>query len=73
MQVLYYASKELRDDKDVVMAAVENKPIILKYASYRLRNDKEVAKAAVSKAKQKVFGYLTEELQAEEEIKSLLN
>lgn len=46
-QELYYASEKLRDDDDVVMAAVTNKGLILKYASKRLRANKDIVKVAV--------------------------
>ena len=51
-QTLYYASKKLRDDKEVVKAAVENKGLIVKYASLRLRNDKEIAEIAIKQDKE---------------------
>ena len=46
-KLLYFASKEIRDDREIVKLAVENKGIIIKYASERLRNDKELAIIAV--------------------------
>ena len=70
--VLYFASKELRDDKDVVMQAVANKPIILKYASFRLRDDKDIAITAVKKGKNKVIEYISPRLRTDEDIKAIL-
>ena len=60
-QTLYFASERLRDDKDVVSAAVSNKGIILKYASFRLRDDEEVAQLAISQNKEAVY-FLSENL-----------
>ena len=53
-QTLYYASEKLRDDEEVVRAAVANKGIIIKYASYRLRNNKEIAKIAMEQDKEHI-------------------
>ena len=41
-QILYYAEANMRDDEDVVLEAVKNKPIIIKYASLRLRENKKI-------------------------------
>ena len=71
-QVLYYASQKLRDDKDVVLAAVTNKAIILKYASQRLRADKDIALAAVKQNK-KSFSYIADELKNDEDIQNIIN
>ena len=38
-QILYYADINMRDDEDVVLEAVRNKPVIIKYASLRLRKN----------------------------------
>ncbi len=47
---IQYASKRLKDDKDVVLAAVNKKDIhALQYASKRLKDDKDVILAAVTK------------------------
>ena len=43
-QTLYFASEKLRDDEDVVKAAITNKGIIIKYASYRLHDNKILQK-----------------------------
>ena len=59
-QELYYASEKLRDDDDVVMAAVTNKGLILKYASKRLRADKKIALAAV-KSDKRALDYISDE------------
>jgi len=46
---LKFATTWLKDDKDVVLAAVNTFPEALKYASPRLKNDPEVVRAAVNK------------------------
>lgn len=46
---LKLASDHLKDDKEVVMAAVKSYGLALKYASDRLKNDRDVILAAVSK------------------------
>lgn len=71
-QALYFATQNLRDDKDVVLAAVTQKPIILKYASFKMRDDKDIALAAISKAKKKVIEYISPRLQDDPDIKALL-
>lgn len=71
-QALYFASKELRDDKNVVLAAVKNKPLILKYASLRLRQDKEVVLTALEKGKKKIADFIVPELADDEDVKKML-
>lgn len=44
-----YFSDMLKDDKEVVLAAVQKYGWALKYASERLKDDKEVVLAAVQK------------------------
>ena len=39
MRALEYASERLRDDKDIVLAALGNDGMALEYASERLRDD----------------------------------
>jgi hypothetical protein len=41
----------MRDDKEVVMLAATNKPIIIKFASGRLREDKEIGLSAMKSNK----------------------
>ena len=62
----------MRDDKDVVMKAIENKPIIVKYASKRLRNDIDIGLEVMSKEK-KCFMFLEPELQKNEKIQEIKN
>ena len=62
----------MRDDKDVVMKAIENKPIIVKYASKRLRNDIDVGLTVMKKNK-KCFKFLEPELQSNEQIQEIKN
>ena len=57
----------MRDDKEVVMTAVTNKPIIIKYASGRLREDKEIGLVAMNKSK-KCYEFLGPNLKQDEEI-----
>ena len=46
---IQYASKRLRDDKDIVLASVRKKGYYaIQYASKRLRDDKEVILTAVN-------------------------
>jgi predicted methyltransferase len=42
--ILFYASEELRNDKDVVIEAVKENGFALKYASEELQNDEELIK-----------------------------
>ena len=69
-QALYFASQELRADRECVKAAVENKGIIIKYASKELQEDKEIAMIAVKQDK-KAFYFISENLQKDEDIKAL--
>ena len=71
-QILYFASKELRDDKEVILKAIDNKPIIIKYASLNLRNDLDVGLAVMKKNK-KCYEYLSEDLQKNEQILEIKN
>ena len=64
-QELYYASKQLRDDYDVVLEAVKNKGLILKYASKRLRANRDIAEAAVASDK-RALEYISDEALKEE-------
>jgi hypothetical protein len=41
-----YATERLRDDKDVVLSAVNADREVIKFASQRLRNDRDVVAAA---------------------------
>ena len=70
-QILYYASHRLRDDRDVVLAAVTQKPLIYKYASLRLRGDKEIASIAIQNTKPKqrptIIDFLADELKEDKE------
>ena len=47
---LRYASGELRNDREVVLAAVEQRGLALSFASEELKNDREVVLAAVKQA-----------------------
>ena len=60
-QTLYYASENLRDDEDVVKAAVQNKGLIIKFASLRLRSNKEIAEIAIKQDK-RALQFLGKEL-----------
>ena len=62
---LQYALKELRDDKQFVMMAVQNSSgFALKYASKRLRADREIVYEAVKRWKSPLK-YASQELQDE--------
>ena len=39
---LQYASDELKDDKEIVLASIKKEPFTLFNASERLQNDKEI-------------------------------
>ena len=71
-QALYYASKELRDDDEVVLQAVKKKGLIYKYASKRLRTVKEIAMEAIKQDKRAKEYISNEELFNDEDIKALL-
>jgi len=75
-QALYYASKELRNDKDVVLEAVKNKGIIIKYASLEARSDVDIAVAALQqngKTMDYVKGCLNPAILEDEAIQKILN
>ena len=60
------------DDKDVVLAAVKNKWLIVKYASKRLRGDKDVAMAVITQSTKSSI-YLTDEILKDPDIDAILN
>ena len=64
---LRYASKKLRSDREVVLAAVNKDGIALEHASRELRSDREVVLAAV-KQWGTALRYASKELQADEEV-----
>lgn len=68
---MYYASKELRDDKEVVLEAVKHKGIIVKYASKRLLEDTEVVISALTQNK-KAEIFIPIESREKEEVKEAL-
>ena len=65
--VLQFASKEPRNDKEVVLAAVKNDGRALEFASEELRNDKEVVLAAV-KQNEWVLQFASKELRNDKEV-----
>ena len=65
--VLKYALGELRNDKEVVLAAVTVYGHSLRYASDELKNDKEVVLAAVAQDGD-ALEYASDELQNDEEV-----
>ena len=71
-QILYFAAQDMRDDKEVVMEAVTNKPIIIKYASGRLREDKEIGMAAM-KVNKNCYEFLGPNLKQDEDILAIKN
>jgi hypothetical protein len=64
---LWYASKELQADREIVMAAVAQNGRALEYASQELQADHEIVAAAVAKNGY-ALRYASEELQADREI-----
>ena len=64
---LNYASEELKNDKDIVLLAVNNYGPSLEFASDRLKNDKDVVNAA-TKNDRKAIRYASEDLKNDEEI-----
>ena len=69
LDFLKFASKRLRDDKEVVLKAVEYKSFFtsLKYASKRLRDDKEIVLKAVDNYPSNIR-FASERLRADKEI-----
>ena len=73
---MYYASKGLRDDKEVVLEAVKNKGIIIKYASFDARSDVDIAVAALTqnaKNMDYVKGCLNPAVLENEAVQKILN
>ena len=70
---MYYASKELRDDEEVVLEAVKQKGLILKYASKRLRANKQIVMAAIIQDKRAKEYISSEELKQNADIQAILN
>ena len=66
-RLLWLASNELQDDKEVVMAAVTRDGGALAYASARLQDDKEVVIAAVTKDGN-LLKYASERLRDDNEV-----
>ena len=64
---LQYASERLRDDKDVVLAAVKEDGHTLQFVSDRLRDDKDVVMAAV-KQEGYILDYASSRLKDDEEV-----
>ena len=64
---LRHASEELRNDREIVLAAVSQYAYALEYASEELRNDREIVLAAVSQYAY-ALEYASEELRNNREI-----
>ena len=64
---LQYASDELKDDKEIVLASIKNDPSTIGAASERLQNDKELIIEAVKIDGLIIFG-LSDELRKDKEI-----
>lgn len=58
---LKYASARLRNDRDVVLAAMELSPLALQFASKKLRDDKDFVLSAI-KADYKAFEFASDRL-----------
>ena len=65
---LQYVNEELKNDKDIVMAAIYNNPYSLVCASERLKNDKDVVVNAVTQKATALY-YASEELQSDKKTK----
>ena len=65
--VLDHVSENLKNDKEVVLAAVKQSGYALEYASENLKNDKEVVLAAV-KTDSDAIGYASKKLQADKDV-----
>ena len=68
---LRFASEELRNDRDVVKAAVSNKDQSLLYASEDLKSDKEIVMIAMNKNVSSLY-YASEKLQNDKDLLVLL-
>ena len=64
---LQYASDELKDDKEIVLASIKNEPFTLFIASERLQNDKELNIEVVKMQGILIFD-LSDELRKDEDI-----
>ena len=64
---LQYASDELKDDKEIVLASIKNEPFTLFNASERLQNDKELNIEVVKMQGILIFD-LSDKLQKDEDI-----
>lgn len=62
-----YTTKEVRDDKEIVLAVVSQFGHLLEYASERLRNDREVVCSAL-KSRAQSLRYASDELKDDEEL-----
>lgn len=69
---LYYASDELRNDKEFVMAAVAQNGRALEWVSKELKKDKEVVLAAVIQHGRAALKYASEELENDRDIRMFL-
>ena len=59
---LRYLSDELKDDKDVMYAAVKSNPNSFEFASDRLKDDEQLAIMAVSNGMGHLFKFVSERL-----------
>lgn len=62
----------MRADKEVVLAAISDKPIIIKFASDELKEDKEIGLIAMNKNK-KCYEFLGPNLKQDQDILNILN
>ena len=62
-----YASKELQNDREIVLIAVTQNGYVLKYASKELQNDREIVLDAVTQ-NGRALKYASKELQNDREI-----
>ena len=64
---LEFASEELRNDKEIVLKAVQNRGSALQYASDELKNDREIVLEAI-KFDKEAIQYASEEMKNDPEI-----
>ena len=67
--LIYYASDDLKNNKDFVMKVVKNNGLALQYASSILKNDKDFVMKLVEN-NQKVYNKISEELKNDKDIRA---
>ena len=67
INALQYADEPLKDNKDIVIAAVKQEPVALKWASPRLKKDKKIVMLATQKY-DKAIEYADRKLHTDEDV-----